>query len=111
MKPLLPTLKEKKRYIVFEVHSDVKHSYKTVSRAIKKGMQEYLGLLGMSKAGLIMLPKRWNQAKQRGILRVSRQAADHAKAALIVLTKIDNKKALIRSVTVSGTIKKAALAA
>ena len=47
LKPLLPSLKEKKRYITFEVLSDKEISQEEAYRSIEHNGREYLGSLGL----------------------------------------------------------------
>jgi len=108
LKPLLPTLKERKRYLAFEIVSDNKiGDFRTVSKEIMDKSFEFLGVLGVAKAGIQILPKFWNPGLQRGIIRVSHKHVDELKAALMFIKKIDNKEVILKSVGVSGILNKA----
>lgn len=107
LKPILPTLKSKKRYLIFEIIS--KHEigdYKSVSRQILAKIQEFLGILGISRAGVQILPK-YNKEKKRGMIKVNHKHVDELKAALAFVDKLNNKPVIIKTVGVSGIIKKA----
>lgn len=102
IKQLLPSLKEKKRYIVFEVIGDsvkVELMKKSVSEALKKFLGEY----GFSKLNYRFV----NHDTNKGMIKVSNKFVDHVKTALIMISKIDGKEVIVRSVGVSGTINKA----
>jgi len=107
LKTLLPTLKQRKRYLVFEIVSKtpIKGS-KGVSEQILAKSQEFLGILGMAKAGIQILPK-YNTALQRGMIKVNHKHVDELKAALTFIGKLDNKEVIVKSVGVSGIVKKA----
>jgi ribonuclease P/MRP protein subunit POP5 len=108
IKPILPSLREKKRYLAFEVLSEEKiPNPQGVIQAIQKACQEYLGAMGMANAGIIILQDTYNKDLQRGIIRVSNKMVDHLRAALCFVKEIDNKKVIVRSVGVSGILKKA----
>jgi ribonuclease P/MRP protein subunit POP5 len=108
IKPILPSLREKKRYLVFEVISKQKiQDFNKVRDAIMNSALEFLGQLGMAKAGVIILKDKWNKDKQRGILRVNNKHVDNLKAALTFVEKINGADAIVRSVGVSGILKKA----
>ena len=108
IKPLLPTLKEKKRYLAFEVLSkDKMTDFKLVSDQIMLKSLEFLGQLGVAKAGIQILPDCWNSQLQRGIIRVGNKNVDELKSALCFVEKINNKEAVIKSVGVSGILDKA----
>jgi len=104
LKPLLPTLKEKKRYVVFEVISDKPVSLKSTIERIKNGLLRFNGELEMANAGLIFL-NDWK--KQRGIMKVNHNSVDNIKAGLTFIKEIDNNNAIIRCLTVSGILNKA----
>ncbi len=107
MKSLLPSLKEKKRYVAFEVISDERVNNSEAYVAIKESMLKFIGELGMAKAGLQFVPEKWDGKKQRGIARVSHTSAELLKASFVFITKINNKKAMVRSLGVSGILNKA----
>ncbi len=103
MKSLLPSLKERKRYIVFEVLSSVAFKEDEVSEAIMQAMHTYVGDLGMARAGL-QFPK-WKENK--GIARVNHTSADLLKASFTFINSIKNKRAIVRSLGTSGILIKA----
>ena len=108
LKPVLPSLREKKRYLVFEVISKEKiNNIEPVSNAIWNCSLQFLGQLGTAKAGLMVLDNKWDSKSQRGIIKVSHKHVDAVKAALIFADKVDSKDAIFRSLGVSGILKKA----
>jgi len=108
IKAILPSLREKKRYLVFEVFSKGKiRDYSGVSKAIWQGMLSFAGTKGAAQAGLILLPEKYNQQAQRGIIRVNNKQVDLLKASLALIQEVDNVPATIRSIGVSGSLKKA----
>ena len=107
LKPVLPSLREKKRYLVFEVISKERvDDINTVSNAIWHFSFQFLGQLGAAKAGLMMLNNKWDSKSQRGILKVSHKHVDAVKAALALACKIDGKDVIFRSLGVSGILNK-----
>ena len=108
LKPILPSLREKKRYLVFEIISkEIINDISSVSNAIWHYSLQFLGQLGTAKAGLIVLDNKWNSQLQRGIIKVSHKYVDAVKAALAFADKIDSKDVIFRSIGVSGILKKA----
>ena len=108
LKPILPSLREKKRYLVFEVISKEKvKDIDAVSSAILQASLQFLGQFGAAKAGIVVLNNKWDAEKQRGIMKVSHKHVDDVKASLVFAKKIENKDAIIRSLGVSGILKKA----
>ena len=108
LKPILPSLREKKRYLVFEVISKEKiEDAAQVSNAVFHYSMQFLGQLGVAKAGIMMLNNKWDARLQRGIIKVSHKHVDGLKASLMMANKIDNKDVIFRSIGVSGILKKA----
>ena len=108
IKSILPTLKEKKRYLVFEIISDNQiKDFKAISEQILNKSLELLGQLGVAKAGIQILPNKWNMQFQRGLIRVHHTQVNELKSALTLIEKINNKKVIIKSIGVSGILNKA----
>ena len=108
MKPLLPSLKEKKRYVVFHIISNKKfNNPKKIFNAIKLSYLNLFGQFGMAKAGIIFLKERYYPEKQKGIIKIGNKYAHNLKTSFLFIKKIDNTSVIIRGIGVSGTIKKA----
>ncbi len=106
IKPLLPTLREKKRYVVFEVISKLPHSFEAVSRAIQGSILAFLGVKGAAQAGAIVIKDRFNYAKQEGILKIANLYINNLKASLALTKELGSNKIIIRVKGVSGILKK-----
>ncbi len=88
MKPLPPSLREKKRYLLIEG--------KNLKENVDKAILEFIGVLGMAK----VCPKWIKLNGNRGILSVNRESLHFVKGAFVLFPKkIEVKK-------VSGTLKK-----
>lgn len=107
IKGLLPSLREHNRYVSFDVISNKKHDYKSVSNEIISSCKNYLGELGLANAGVMLISNKWNSDQQKGIIKTDRRYADHVRASLALIRKINNTKAIVRSLNVSGILKKA----
>lgn len=85
MKPLKPTMREKKRYLLVKGYTE----------DIEKAILDFIGVLGMSKAGLSFIKKDTNSA----IISINRESINEIRASLCVWPdKISVEK-------VSGTLK------
>ena len=102
-KPVIPSLREKKRYLVFEVISKSKENFKQVSDTINNAILSFLGQLGVGKAGINILEDKWNYDKQRGVIRVNNKNIDALKTSLMFV----KDDMIVRSLGVSGILKKA----
>ncbi len=106
MKPLLPTLKERKRYILFEVNPKIEIEKEEVKKQVTKACLQFLGELGMAKTGVQFLPETYKKNKRRGIIRVGHKHVDEVKAALALITQIGGRKATFNTLKVSGVLNK-----
>jgi len=109
IKPLLPSLREDRRYLVVEITSehlglfDFDDIYKWLNHCFEK----YLGVFGLSEANILVLKETFDKKSQRVIISACRKSIDKTKACLVYFDEINKKKVMARSVYCSGTIKKA----
>lgn len=99
---LKPSLRERKRYIVFKVLSRLAVSEKRVEDYIKKQCLCFLGEKIVSEAGLLFIPDLFK--KNVGVLRVSHKHVDEVKTCLAL---IKENEMIFQTIRVCGTLKKA----
>lgn len=87
MKNLKPTMREKKRYLLLKGTNLIENVEKTIL--------DYIGILGMAKAGLEWIKKDNTEA----IIAVNRQSLNHVRASFALA---DTQ---IQTIRVSGTLK------
>jgi len=108
LKPLLPTLKEKKRYLAFEIISKSKiKAFSEVSKAIWNATLSFAGTKGAAKMGIWVFPEKYNMTKQRGLIRVEHRSLDEMKASLTLIKEIEEQPVVVRSIGASGIMAKA----
>lgn len=107
LKPVMPSLREKKRYLAFEVLSDAKLDISHVAKTLTHAVLQFVGELGAAQMGVIVLTDLYNRAKQRGVIRVSHTGVDRLKAALALVSTIEGHPVAVRSIAVSGNLIKA----
>ena len=108
LKPILPSLREKKRYLTFEIISKSKiKDFSGVSKAVWASLLSFMGEHGTAKAGAWVLSDKYNPATQRGIVKVNHKHVDQLKASLALIKDIDGNEAIVRSIIVSGMLNKA----
>jgi len=103
-KSLLPSLREKKRYIAFEI-TGAKKNPSSVARVIEKSLRSLVGDQGMGRTGYYFVNDTFTGNK--GTFKVSNTAVDSSRAALSLITEVDNEQVIVRSLGVSGILKKA----
>ena len=100
-----PTLREKKRYIYFRIHSQGPLKYLDARNAIFDSIFDIIGELGSARANPHLVKNLWNQKDQTCVLRCSHLFVDQIKLALSLLHQIGEEKVIFQSLRVSGTIK------
>lgn len=93
MKPLKPSAKEKKRYLLIRG--------KNLKTNIEKAILEFVGVLGMSKCGLSFIKSGYPKGhkKDSAIICVNRGAVEPVRASLCVYPE---KMEVLK---ISGTLK------
>ncbi len=105
-KPLLPTLRTKKRYVVYEAVSDRELAHNDIYNSILGSFKECFGIFGLGKAG-IMDTRIYNKDLKRGMIKINHNYLDQLRVALGMITKVNGNEAIMHTVGVSGIIKKA----
>ncbi|MEW6294928.1 MAG: Rpp14/Pop5 family protein [Candidatus Diapherotrites archaeon] len=100
------SLRDRKRYIVFELISDKKLSGKELNFSLNKLFLQLYGEIGFSKMNLSLI--KFNEENGKGILRCRHSFLEEAKAGIMFLSNKANEIKLIpRIVRVTGTARKA----
>jgi ribonuclease P/MRP protein subunit POP5 len=102
-KTLKPTLRERNRYITFEVSSDSLLERKPVVDAIWATLLRLFGEVGAAKTSLWVMD--WEKEKKRGIIKVNHKNVKTLRQSMALIKEIDGKKASINTLTTSGTLK------
>lgn len=107
LKILPPTLREKKRYIMFQVISEEGETidYSDLEQAIWNTCLDFLGEYGVSKASIWLVKNCWNEKKHVGIIRCNHKSVHDVIASLGLISRLGDTKIIIKIIKVSGTIK------
>ncbi len=104
---LLPSLKQKKRYVVFEVLSSKKFSFPEIKEEVEAALLRFFGQWGLAKSAPVLIKEKFNAEKQRFAIKINHKYIDELRAALTLSKKIKNTPVIIKSIITSGTLKKA----
>jgi len=108
LKPLLPSLKEKKRYLAFEIISKGRiKAFSEVSKALWASTLSYAGTKGVARMGMWIFPEQYNAEAQKGLIRVAHRSLDELRAALALVKQIEDQPVIVRSLGASGVLAKA----
>jgi ribonuclease P/MRP protein subunit POP5 len=105
MGKLLPTLKDRKRYMAFEVLADASLSWESIRKAITLASKNYIGLDGMANAGLQFVKNNG----MKGIVRMNHDYLNTIRASLLFIREIDNQKVIVKSIRSSGILNKVSI--
>jgi ribonuclease P/MRP protein subunit POP5 len=103
LKGLKPSLREKKRYIVYQVISEEDIKMHPFQDALIKEINLMLGIF--IQGGL--LPIKYDNKSKKGIIRVNHTIVDKVRTCFVLIKSIDNISVSINTIGVSGILKKA----
>ncbi|MBI2508052.1 hypothetical protein HYV89_03810 [Candidatus Woesearchaeota archaeon] len=106
MKKLIPSLRERKRYIAFEIDSEHAFDKSNVIKAVDTSCRNFLGEYGYGKAGVMLVDNAVSSNGKRGVVRVNSKYADLVKVSLMMIKEINNNKVALRNVKTSGMLGK-----
>ena len=101
MRPLLPTWRERKRYIAYEVITATQ-TPRDLSVPLLERLGELLGAFGTAEAGLLSV--QYDPGTQTGILRAAHTAVGKVRVCLLMVTHLGRQEVLIRPLGISGAL-------
>ena len=103
LKALPPTLREKARYVAFEILSQ-SPLQGNASKDLVAGINSSLGVRHAAEAGVMTL--RYDERTQNGILRTNSKGLQDVKAAFAMTYSLQGTPCIVRSIKTSGTLNK-----
>ena len=100
-----PSMRAKKRYLIFRLHSDSPTSYQDVKNAIWSSVLNWLGENESSMADIHIVKNLWRPNDQTGFIRCHPKYVDQVKMALALIHQIGDEKVIFQTLRVTGTIK------
>lgn len=104
LKPIPSTARERKRYLLVKVEAEGSVEVRELENAILNACLQFLGELGVGKAGIVVMPDTWNG--KTVVVKTGHKSVDETKSAINLINSIGNKKARLSVVKVSGAIAK-----
>jgi len=105
LKNLLPSLREKKRYVLFRVISEEKIEVHQLKEAFFSNMLNMFGETGVAQIKARFLDKLWDPERQIGILRVNHKEKFKVIVALGLILRIGESRVNVKIYKISGTLK------
>jgi ribonuclease P/MRP protein subunit POP5 len=107
LKIVAPTLREKNRYIAFQIISekDEEFTYSDLESAVWNTMLDFLGESGVSKTSVWLLKDSWNPKRQTGIIKCNHKSIQDIIASLGLIDRLGDNRITFKILKISGTIK------
>src|SRR2546425_4448871 len=106
LKILIPTLREKSRYIKLRIISEEPIVYEDLETAIWNTFLDFYGELGVSKFSLWLIKNLWNATEQTTVLKCNNESVQKVVAGLGLISRLGDSRILIKILNVSGTLRK-----
>jgi len=107
LKILPPTLRERRRYIAFQVipGKDEEFTYSDLESAILGVLLDFLGEEGVAKTSIWLLKDTWDPVKKTGIIKCNHKSTERIIASLGLIDRLGDNRICFKILKVSGTIK------
>ena len=105
LKVLIPTLREKERYIAFQIISEEPISYSDLEAALWNTMLEFFGEYGVSKTSVWLIKNLYDPKKQIGVIKCNHKSVTQVIACLGLISRLGESRVVFKILKVSGTIK------
>ncbi|MDY6769823.1 MAG: Rpp14/Pop5 family protein [Candidatus Nanohaloarchaea archaeon] len=107
LQSLPKSLREKQRYIVFDIHCDRDRELGQVVDAVWDSILDLLGQEGASRADPWVMDDLFDPEQQRGGIRVKKDAVEEVRAALALVQEVGGETAALQVLGVTGTMDSA----
>lgn len=67
----------------------------------------FFGEYGLAEANPWLMDEKWDSTRQRGMISIGHQDVEKLKAALALIESVQNQRVIVRSLGVSGILRKA----
>ena len=100
-----PSMREKKRYVVFRIICEKRHGYEEVKGAAMDSALGWMGEKGISSSGMRLIRNLWDPERMEGWIACTPKAVDDVKLSLALIHQIGDSRVIFRTVSVTGTIR------
>lgn len=105
LKILLPTLREKERYVAFQIISEEAVVYSDFEAAVWNTMIDFFGELGTSQMSMWLIKNLYDGEKQLGVIRCNHESVPAVLTTLGLVERLGDARVIVKVLKVSGTIK------
>jgi ribonuclease P/MRP protein subunit POP5 len=104
---LPPTLREKERYLIFELMSKEEHELADIVNAIWSTSLQLFGEVGTSSFNLWIPSNLYDKKRKKGIIKCNHTSVEEVRMILASITEVRTDKVAFSVLGVTGTIKSA----
>lgn len=105
LKTLMPTLREKDRYVAFQVISESSIIYSDLEAAIWNSMMDFFGEYGTAKSSMWIVKNLYDNQNQVGVVRCNNMSVQEVITGLGLISRLGDIRVTIKILSVSGTIR------
>lgn len=105
LKILMPSLREKERYIAFQVISEDSITYSDLESAIWNSMMDFFGEYGTAKTSMWIVKNLYDEQNQLGVIRCNNKSVQEVITGLGLISRLGDSRVTIKILSVSGTIR------
>ncbi|MDI6798424.1 MAG: Rpp14/Pop5 family protein [Candidatus Aenigmarchaeota archaeon] len=105
LKFLLPTLRERERYIAFKIISEEPVVYEDIEQAIWNVALDFFGEHGVSKMSMYVIKSLYDIERQIGVVRCNNKSVSQVISCLGLISRLGDTRVIFKILKVSGTIK------
>jgi len=105
LKMNMPTLREKERYIAFEVISEEPIVFSDLESAVWNTAQDFFGELGTAQTSLWIIKNLYDEKKQVGVIRCNNLSVEKVLTSLGLITRLGDVRVIFKIHKISGTIR------
>ena len=87
---LLPTLKQRKRYVLFQIIANKKISLHDFEEEVHFALHQFFGDLGLARATPQFIKEKFDLEQQTFLFKINHKYVDELKSALILIKQIKN---------------------
>ena len=106
-KHLPPILRDRKRYIIFEIISEQPVEFGDFVSSLWNAMLSFLGEYGTAESKIWLIQNLYDSKSQRGIIKCGHDAVERVRGSLSVIQIVGETKCIVKVLGVAGTIKSA----
>lgn len=106
-KTLPPSMRPKKRYIIFEVISEHPIEYNDLANAVWSSLMDLEGEAGASDSRMWFISNLYDDKRQMGIVKCGNSVVEAVRAAIALVQIVSENKCIVRVLGITGTLKSA----